>query len=157
MSGNNQGLIDDCKNELKSIESYVLANPLESICSYLISYCVIRGCGTIEKVLKNIIFEHLTFNANSEAKKYFEKNILESSWNPSSGKIQQILDVINPVWSNQFQTQINGTKEKGDLSSLINLRNDFAHGQLITTTVTDVISYFDGAIVILNILCGIVV
>ena len=121
MSGNNQLAIDECRIELESIEQFIIANPMDSNCPYLISYSVIRGCGTIEKVLKDIFFQHLTKNANNEAKKYFEKNILESSWNPSCGQIQKILDVINPTWSNQFQTLTNGSKDKMDLKILVTL------------------------------------
>ena len=157
MSGNNQLAIDECRIELESIEQFIIANPMDSNCPYLISYSVIRGCGTIEKVLKDIFFQHLTKNANNEAKNYFEKNILESSWNPSCGQIQRVLDIINPTWSNQFQTTTNGSKDKMDLNSLVNLRNDFAHGQKITASISNILGYYSGGCNILNSLTSIIV
>lgn len=145
MNGNNKETIEDCKEELEKIKKYICDNPLSSICQYLISYSVIRACGTIETIIKNIIFDRLSIGANQEAINYFEKQILESSWNPSCGKIQNILDIINSNWSQSFQAATKNTKEKSDLSSLLNLRNDFAHGQKITATIDNIIDYFEGS------------
>lgn len=157
MSGNNINVINDCKTELSKIETYIKSNSLDSNCPYLISYSVIRACGTIEKVLKQLFYDHLIKNTNNEAKNYFEKNILESSWNPSCGQIQRILDIINPDWSVQFQTLTNASNDKMHLKSLVNLRNDFAHGQTITASISSIIGYYDGACNILKILDSIIV
>ena len=45
-----------------------------------------------------------------------------------------------------------GIKEKGDLTSLVNLRNDFSHGQKITATIANIMTYFQGGCKILEIL-----
>lgn len=156
MTGNNQFLINDCKDDLDRIDEFIISDPLNSLNSYLISYCVIRACGTIEMVVKNIIFDHLIIGATQETINYFEKDILESSWNPNCGAIQKILDKINPNWSAKFQQDTNGIKEKGDLKSLVNLRNQFAHGQKITATISNVKDYFNGGCRIVEILDNIV-
>lgn len=152
MNGNNQTLIDDCYNELTKIECFIKSDPLSSLCPYLISYCVVRACGTIEVCTKNIIFDYLSFGVRSETINYLEKEILESSWNPSCGAIQKLLDKINSDWSLQFQALTSGIKEKGDLTSLVNLRNDFSHGQKITATIANIMTYFQGGCKILEIL-----
>ena len=144
MTGNNQKSIEDCQNDLENIKNYIKANPLTSICQYLISYSVVRACGTIETIIKNIIFNHISNGANQEAINYFEKEILESAWNPSCGTIQRLLDKINPNWSIKFQATTSGTKYKMELNSLVNLRNEFAHGQKITATIDNIIDYYNG-------------
>lgn len=146
---NNQNIID-CQSDLEKVKKFVLANPLESVCQYLICYSVVRACGTIEVVAKEIIFNYLSNGAARETINYLEKQIVESSWNPSCGKIQNILDTINPSWSQRFQALTNGTKEKSDLKSLVNLRNDFAHGQAITATIENIEDYFNGSCIILD-------
>jgi len=156
MTGDNQVLINDCQDDLDRIDQFITSDPLNSLNSYLISYCVIRACGTIEMVVKNIIFDHLIIGATQESINYFEKDILESSWNPHCGAIQKILDKINSNWSATFQHDTNGIKEKGDLTSLVNLRNQFAHGQKITATISNVKDYFIGGCKIVEILDNIV-
>lgn len=156
MNGDNQNLIDDCINDLNNVKKYIAANALSSICQYLISYAVVRSCGTIEVVVKNIIFDYLSTGATQETINFLEKQILDSSWNPSCGKIQKLLDMINPSWSQEFQAFTNGTKEKTDLSSLVNLRNDFAHGNKVTSSIDNVIDYFEGSCTIVNFLADIV-
>ena len=150
MNGSNNDKINDCKNDLVKIETFIKNDPMNSLCPYLISYAVIRACGTIESCVKNIFFEYMSKGANLETVKYLEKQIIESSWNPSCGSIQKMLDIINPTWSSNFQTVVCNTKEKGDLTSLVNLRNDFAHGQQITASISNIIDYFEGGCIILN-------
>lgn len=145
MNGDNFALIDDCKNDFNKIEDFIKKDPLNSLCPYLISYSIIRACGCIEVCVKNILFDYLSKGAKAETVKYLENQILESSWNPSFGSIQKLLDAINPNWSSSFQSSLHGAKEKGDLTSLINLRNDFAHGQKVTATIGNIIEYFEGS------------
>jgi len=152
MNGNNQNIIDDCTNDLDKIKQFINRDPLNSLCPYLISYCVIRSCGCLEVCIKNLLFNYLSFGSRQETINYLEKQILDSSWNPSCGSIQKILDQVNSNWSNRFQQLTNGISEKGDLKSLVNLRNDFAHGQQITATIANIISYFEGGCKILAIL-----
>ena len=47
---------------------------------------------------------------------------------------------------------IKASGEKDKLNSLVQLRNDFAHGDSIAVSIDTVIKYFDSAINILNIL-----
>lgn len=156
MNGSNVASINDCKTDLFRIKVFIDSDPINSLCPYLISYSVIRACGIIENCVKKIFFDYLSNGAIQETIKYLEKQIIDSSWNPSCGSIQTMLDTINPSWSQTFQESIKGTKEKGDLSSLINLRNDFAHGQQITATIANIIDYFDGGCKIITILESIV-
>ncbi len=152
MNGNNKNIIDDCNNDLDKIRQFINNDPLNSLCPYLISYCVVRSCGCLEVCIKNLLFDYLSSGARQETINYLEKQIVDSSWNPSCGNIQKILEQVNPNWSRRFQDLTFGISEKGDLKSLVNLRNDFAHGRQITSTIADIISYFQGGCKILNIL-----
>jgi len=155
MTGNNIQLIDDCRTELSNISNFISLNPFDTMVRYLVSYAVIKCCGTIEIVYKDIIYNHLTKNANAEAISYFSKNIKESSSNPSTNKISNLLIQLNTDWKNNFESQIDSI-DKGYLNSLVNLRNDLSHGRSITSTIDNVINYFDGGCKILNVLDSIV-
>lgn len=156
MTGDNQIIINDCQNDLDRIKQYVKANPFDSICQYLICYAIVRTSGILEVVAKNIIFSYLSNGATPETVHFLEKEIIESSWNPSCGQIQRILDKTSSDWSQQFQAMTHGSKEKSDLTSLINLRNDFAHGKMITASIDNIEDYFHGGCQILSILIQII-
>lgn len=156
MTGSNTQLINDCQTELNNIRAYIESNPFDSMVKYLVSYSIIKSSGTIEIVFKDIIYTHLTRNANQEAISYFSKNIKDSSINPKTGKISNLLEQINPAWKSSFESQIHGSTDKGLLNSLVDLRNQLAHGNSVTSSINDVIQSFNSGCNILNILDSIV-
>lgn len=112
MNGDNFALIDDCKNDFNKIEEFIKKDPLNSLCPYLISYSIIRACGCIEVCVKNVLFDYLSKGAKAETVKYLENQILESSWNPSFGSIQKLLDVINQIGHPVFKAAFMELKKK---------------------------------------------
>ena len=88
--------------------------------------------------------------ANNEAKNFLNKNIVEASFNPSPGQMYKILEKINSLWKVNFEKKIGGTNQKGQLKSLVDLRNSFAHGSTITASINDVIAYYKAGVLILK-------
>ena len=74
--------------------------------------------------------------------------ILESN----TGNMSNMLQNISPEWRTLFDQQVKQSGEKDKLNSLVQLRNDFAHGGSILVSIETVIKYFDSAVKILNIL-----
>ena len=155
MTGNNVQSIHDCQSELTNIKNFITKNPLDSMVKYLVSYSVIKSCGTIEIVYKDIIYNHLIQNANKEAIAYFSKNIKESSSNPKIENICSLLKQINANWNTSFKNNANNI-DKQSLNSLVELRNQLAHGNSITSSIDDVITYFNCGCNILQVLDSIV-
>lgn len=122
---------------------------------YLVSYSVIKSCGTIEIVFKDIIYNHLIKNANQEAIAYFSKNVKESSSNPKIDNICSLLKQINVNWNTSFKNTASDI-DKQSLNSLVELRNQLAHGNSITSSIDDVITYFTCGCNILQVLDSIV-
>ena len=156
MSGDNLELIELCRLELNNMKALISPDPFDSVVKYLVSYAVIRSCGTIEVIYKDIIYNHLIKGANKEAVSYFSRHIKDSSSNPSTGKISSLLVQINPEWKNTFESKIKNSIDKGQLNSLVDLRNELAHGGSITSSIDNVIKYFESGCNILNILDSIV-
>lgn len=156
MTGTNNQLISDCQNELIDIQNYIASDPFNSMVKYLVSYAVIKSCGTIEIIFKDIIYQHLIQNANSEAISFFTKNIKESSSNPKTDRICDTLKQLNGAWNTSFKTQINSSSDKNMLNSLVDSRNQLAHGNSISASINDVINQFNAGCNILNILDSIV-
>lgn len=153
MNGELLQMITDTKEELKSIRQWINAgNQFDSKTRYLISYSVIKASGTVEVIFKNIIYNSLIVGANEKAKGYFEKAIIDSSCNPNTGNMSNMLQNISSEWKRVFDQQVKESGEKDKLNSLVQLRNDFAHGDSIAVSIDTVIKYFDSAVNILKIL-----
>lgn len=150
MDGSYRQLLRDCEIEINNIQQWISQNRMHSNIRYLTSYSVIKSCGTIEYVLKQMLFDYLSNGANEEAKNFLTKSIIDASYNPSPGQIYKILDKINPIWKEEFDLEIKGSNEKGQLKSLVDLRNGFAHGSAITASINDVKIYFAAGVWILE-------
>lgn len=157
MNGEYQQKVDDCKLELDQIKIWINKNRMDSQVRYLVSYAIIRTSGTIEVIYKSIIYNHLSDGVNQEAVKFLTGSILDSPSNPKTSNIKALLEKINADWSEAFEKEVKESGKKSDLNSLVQLRNDFAHGANITQSIETVIKYFNGAIDILNILEKIVI
>ena len=156
MNGRYIADLRECSIELNQIQKWIKSHPFDSNVRYLISYSVVKASGTIERVLKSILFDYVSQGANPEAINYFTKHIVEASFNPSPGMIEKILNNFNVSWGISFKSAISGSQRKGDLKSLVQLRNDFAHGSSITPSIETVIKYYISGVWILNELSKIV-
>lgn len=153
MNGEFLQMIDDTKGELESIRKWINdQNQFDSKTRYLISYAVVKASGTVEVIFKNIIYNYLIVGANEKTKGYLEKAIIDSSCNPNTGNMSNMLQNISSEWKTLFDEQVRQSGEKDKLNSLVQLRNDFAHGDSISVSIDAVIKYFDSAVKILNIL-----
>lgn len=142
MNGKYKSKIDDCSNELKKIKKWIDQNKLDSNVKYLVNYAVIKCCGTIENIYKDMIFDYLANGANIETINYLTRNIINSSSNPSTKKIKNMLQSINKNWASDFDKRIKGKNEMRQLNSLVDLRNTFSHGGSITSSIDEVILFF---------------
>lgn len=157
MNGDYRQTLRDCEVELNSIQQWIHSNRLDSNVRFLTSYSVIKACGTVEYVFKQIVYNYLSSGANEEAKTYLNKSIIEASFNPSTGQMYRILEKINSDWRVGFENLIKGSSQMGQLNSLVKLRNSFAHGSAITASINDVKNYYNAGIWILEKLCEVMV
>ena len=157
MNGDYRQTLRDCEVELNSIQQWIHSNRLDSNVRFLTSYSVIKACGTVEYVFKQIVYDYLSSGANEEAKTYLNKSIIEASFNPSTGQMYRILEKINSDWRVGFENLIKGSSQMGQLNSLVKLRNSFAYGSAITASINDVKNYYNAGIWILEKLCEVMV
>lgn len=146
---------EETETELQEIKKWIDSgrNKFDSKTRYLISYAVIKASGTVEVVFKNIIYDFLSENVKEETAFYIEKMILDSSCNPNVGNISNILQNISADFKKNFDDKVKQSGKKDKINSLVQLRNDFAHGESITVSIETVITYFEAAkdiILILN-------
>ena len=147
-------ILNDTKNELLEIKKWIdqEKNKFDSKSRLLISYSIIKACGSIEVVFKHIIFDCLSDGVNDKTVSYIEKMILDSSCNPSTRNMGNMLQKISPLLKNNFENRLKLIGKKDKINSLVQLRNDFAHGDSIRVSIETVVTYFSAAVEVLNIL-----
>lgn len=138
--------------ELKDIQNKINSNVGDSINSYLLSYAVIKITGSIEAEFKKCIFEKVTEGSNKIIKDYLTKKIINNSSNPKTGKIESILGEFNSEWSKIFSDKTKEIIDAANLNSLVALRNSFAHGSTINTSIENLIKYSESGFKIIDIL-----
>lgn len=144
--------LDDCADELQKIKKRIDKNQFDDMVMFLQRYAIIKACGTVESVIKNMIADHVDANTNPEIQHYIATNVRDSSTNPKTGNISNLLgEFSSAVWKANFDTKVkqHGT-EKTSLNSLVQLRNDFAHGLSPNTTINTIIRYFNDSRVIVT-------
>lgn len=152
MTDENQRQLNDCATEISQIKAWINTNPLDSNVRYLTAYAVVKASGSIEIVLKSMIHLFLSDGAKKETQLFLTKQIVDSSSNPSTGKIESMLDQFDATTKELFKSQIHSTQDKADLNSLVTLRNDIAHGRTISASIGTIERYFESGRRVLDIL-----
>ena len=146
-----QTAMDTCKGELDSV--VLLCNTLGGgthIASlYLTRYALIRACGAVETAYKAIVADFCARGAIQPVSRFIDLKVRLSSSNPSYANICKLLSSFDERWARSFRTAINARADKDKLltglESLVESRNDFAHGGTPTITLSDVVTYFGSA------------
>ncbi|HHW7508032.1 TPA: HEPN domain-containing protein [Mannheimia haemolytica] len=149
--------LNDVLLELNGIKVEINKNKLSNTARFLTQYAVIRASGRIEYSFKEILCEKLKKDCNSShdrIKNFFSKEIMESSSNPSTGMIEWHLNRFESSWKQNFSDRLRDASGniKSDLNSLVQLRNDIAHGGQCNAGISAIITYYESGIKILKIL-----
>ena len=148
-----QRKIDDCGLELSGIKTWIDSHPMDTNVRYLVSYSVIKASGTIELVFKQMIYDFLAKNSNSETQHYLSTMIIDSSCNPTTGNISRLLSQADGNRSTNFDTAVKALpQDKSNLNSLVSLRNDLAHGRTNNPSINTVKKYYESGVEILKVL-----
>ena len=148
--------LSDCSAELQKIQQGIdFFGQSHSMVPFLTNYAVIKCCGTIEYCFKIIISDfHNTLPI--QAKNYIETTFLNSSMNPSKENICKSLRQFDDQWFIDFKAKLanesNKSRMDSSLSSLNQARNSFAHGTNPAVSFASVITYYNDAKRIIEIL-----
>lgn len=156
-----QAELTSCAQELAHVQSLVAAQGLSGQAApYLTKYAVVRGCGAIETAFKAVIADFCSYGGKAQVKHFINRRVREGSANPSLHMIQKFMADFDPSWTPAFEAllkqEANRQQLTMSLKSLVNARNDFAHGGNPTVTINDVVQYFQHSVRIIEILDTIV-
>lgn len=154
-------LLDDCRDELDRVELIINGlGPASNIVPYLNKYAVIKACGIVEVAYKSIMADYCDRRSKPQVKSFLKKHVRDSSKNPNYSNICTLLKEFDVNWNSEFRNRVNvhpdRTRITTSIESLVDARNEFAHGGNPTLTVSDVISYFSDFRVVIEIIDDIV-
>ena len=124
----------------------------DSNIKFLVSYSIIKTCGSIEIIFKNMIHEYLSKGCIEHTAKYLERSIIDSSMNPNTNKIKDLICQFDGHLGEEFENKVKEGNLKSDLNSLVRLRNTVAHGRDVTVGISTVEQYYKSGIRVLIIL-----
>ena len=143
-------LLDSCEQEINALEILVDGLGIGStIVPYLSKYGLIKACGTIEQAFKSIIADKCSYRARQQIKNYLTEKVRNSSSNPSYSNICGLLKCFDRSWKDNFKAGVDGHPQSGSLKtslqSLVDARNEFAHGGNPRISIGDVSQYYQDA------------
>jgi hypothetical protein len=107
---------------------------------------LIRACGAVELAFKAVVADFCSRRSKQQVKRYLSTMVRGSSRNPSYTNICKLLKEFDPGWNLQFKAALASRPDFAQLTaaltSLVDARNDFAHGGSPTITLGDVQLYF---------------
>ncbi|MBU0594583.1 MAG: hypothetical protein KKH74_12725 [Gammaproteobacteria bacterium] len=143
-------VLSACDAELVQVQE-IIANlgVTSAVVPYLTKYAVVRACGSIETSFKAVIADYSSHRSIKQVKRFIDRRIRDGSANPTIENMNKFLLDFDKDWQDTFKRQLNAEPNRSalitSLQSLVNARNEFAHGGNPTTSLTDVIQYFGHA------------
>jgi hypothetical protein len=155
-------ILDRCQHDLDQVktisDSLGLGN---TVVPYLTRYAIIRSCGAIEVSYKTIIADYCSKRAKKQVKFYLTNKVRENSNNPSYDNICRMLSDFDKGWNTKFKEKIkahiNNPSIMTSVQSLVDARNEFAHGGSPGSSINNVIDYFLACRELINILDSIII
>jgi hypothetical protein len=153
--------LDNCWTELNQVTALVGGLGITShITPYLTKYSLIRACGSIELSFKTIIADYCAHRSKKQVKRFLTQKVRDASANPSYDNMCKFLHDFDSDWKKIFKNRIKSRPDKSQLllslQSLVDARNDFAHGGNPTASIGDVVTYFGHARQLIEIMDDIV-
>lgn len=155
-------MLSACDDELTHVQAIVGSlGATSAVVPYLTKYAVVRACGSIETSFKAVIADYCSHRSKKQVKRFIDRRIRDGSANPTIANIYKFLLDFDADWHTTFKDQLNAEPNKAhlftSLQSLVDARNEFAHGGNPTTSLADVVSYFSHAKKVIEIMDATVV
>lgn len=150
-------LLDNCENEISAIENLITGLGISSnVVPYLSKYGLIKACGTIEQAFKTVVADKCAHRSKQQIKNFITKSVRNNSSNPSFTNICNLLNKFDESWKDSFKQAVLSHSRpeslKTSLQSLVDARNEFAHGGNPRVSISDVSRYYSDSRIIIEFL-----
>lgn len=143
-----QNDLDEGAQELDHLETLIVSlGPGSAITPYLTKYAIIKACGSIEQAYKTLIADYCAHRSKKQVKRFIRVRVRDASSNPSYSNMCKHLRDFDEDWQLTFKSRVGGDGDKTQLltslQSLVDARNDFAHGGNPAASIGDIRDYFE--------------
>lgn len=122
------------------IESYVQEDSSPESQSHNAKYLAVLVSGYLEQAIKEILLDYASRGSRNQISRYIEKSWPRSK-NMNDENIKVILGWFNSKWSEEFTVWLSKEENrKGDINSIVEWRNNIAHGQEAKTNGVTLVS-----------------
>jgi len=151
-----------CERELLDLQKIIASLGITSaVVPYLTKYAVVRACGAIEVSFKAVIADYCAYRSKKQVKRFIDRRVREGSANPTLENMNRFLADFDIGWKASFKAGLDSEPSKANLltslSSLVDARNEFAHGGSPTLSLADVITYFGHSKRVIEIMDSVIV
>ena len=115
----------------------------DEVKSLLAKIICIRISGLLEVAIKSRISDYSDKKTPKEIKRFLTQKFKDIT-NLKTSKLCDVLGAFSSDWKDEFEEEIRKNQQiKSSLDSLITLRNDIAHGQTCSISLSHVQQYYD--------------
>jgi len=112
-------------------------------------YLCVMVAGLIENGLKEIISEYINSKTHKPIANY-SISYLTKFQNPKAEKVMELIGLFKAEWRHDLEAYLNNEGRKDAIDSIMNNRNQIAHGKDVGITVVSVKNYLDKVISVLE-------
>lgn len=105
-------------------------------------YLCIRISGFLEVAVYKLLTVYVSQRSSSSVARFVASQ-LEGFQNPKTNKILDVLEAFNPAWHKQIESQDDFDKMKNAIVSIVNNRNQIAHGEDVGVTIHRIRDYYE--------------
>jgi hypothetical protein len=139
--------LNNCQTELTDVSAEIAKlGIMSNVVPFLTKYALIRACGTLEQAYKAIVADYCSKSCSVQLERFLNRKVRESSANPSLGKIYELVKDFDDTWLKSLKSALKSHPDQStiqtSISSLVDSRNEFAHGGNPKVSIGDVQSYF---------------
>jgi hypothetical protein len=117
---------------------------------HLTHYLCVRVCGFLERSIRQIYYEHARRRSAATIATFVSKRLARLP-NPKSTALCQLAGQFSPVWATDLEAFL-GEERKDAVDSIVNNRNNIAHGNSVTFGLASLRDWYKGVLEVVEFL-----
>lgn len=134
---------------IRHVKANLPADP--KLQSFLAIYLAVLASGVYEDVIETLFSSYAAKNGNPQIQNFFRETLNKTFRNPDSGKVKEFLNRVDTDWGAKFDGILRaGGGTTSGMDSIVNNKNQIAHGGMSSATVADVEKFHAQALAVLD-------
>jgi histone H3/H4 len=123
---------------MQKARQYSAGNP--ELDGYLASYLTVLVSGAYEDCVEHLLSQRAAKTGDAEIANYIQTSVDRNFRNPNFKNILRLITAFSHQYAQELNARVD-SKATGAINSIVNNKNDIAHGRSATVTIRDVENY----------------